>query len=164
MKKVHYYIFIFFLGSIGGWCGEFIYQILIGNGITSPGALSLPWCPIYGVAAVIISLMAHKGDNFILNTVEIAVVSLIDEYLAAWISEEIFNNRIWDYSDKFLNFQGRVCLSMTLIFVAVGLLSVYIIIPKAKKLYEKYTNKFMLTNYILIVIFILNIVVDSIIG
>lgn len=161
-KSIHYYIFIFFLGSILGWCGEVVFNLIVHNKLVNPGTLSLCWCPIYGVAAVIINLITKKEYKWWKNALIIAVVSTIDEYLAAVISEEIFNNQLWDYSNHFLNFQGRICLEMTLLFTIAGLFAIYIILPITKDFYKKYYKVINKFNYILLIIFILNIIFDSI--
>lgn len=162
-KKYHYYIFIFFLGAILGWCGEVIFNLIVNNKLVNPGTLSLCWCPIYGIAAVIIDMITKKENKIWKNALIIAIVSLIDEYIAAVISEEIFNNRLWDYSNYFLNFQGRICLGMTILFVFFGLLAIYVILPMTKKMYQKYYKIINKLNYVLLTVFILNIIVDSII-
>lgn len=163
MKKYHYYIFIFFLGSILGWCGEVIFNLVVNNKLVNPGTLYLCWCPIYGVAAVIMSLITKKEYNLITNAIIIAGISTIDEYIAAVITEEVFHNKLWDYSNHPFNFQGRICLDMTLLFVLCGLIATYIILPKSKTIYNKHQNIINKINYILLIIFILNIILQSII-
>lgn len=161
-KSIQYYIFIFFLGAISGWCGEVIFNLIVNNKLVNPGTLFLCWCPIYGIAAVVIDLITKKEYKWWKNALIIAVVSTIDEYLAAVISEEIFNNQLWDYSNYFLNFQGRICLGMTVLFVVAGLFAVYVILPRTEKFYKKYSKVINKLNYVLVTIFLLNIVVESI--
>jgi len=162
-NKYHYYIFIFFLGAILGWCGEVVFNFVVHDKLINPGTLFLCWCPIYGVAAVIIDLITKKEYKLIINAIIIATISTIDEYLAAVISEEVFNHQLWNYSKHPFNFQGRICLDMTLLFTLFGLLATYIFLPKAKKIYENNYKIINKTNYILLTIFILNIVIECII-
>lgn len=163
MKKIHYYIFIFFISSILGWCGEVIFNLIVHDKLINPGTLFLCWCPIYGIAAIIIDLITKKEYKIWQNALIIAVISIIDEYIAAFISEEIFNHKLWDYSNRFMNFQGRICLSMTILFVVIGLIAVYFFIPRVKKIYKKHYKIISKVNYILSVIFILNIIIECII-
>jgi len=163
MKKVHYYIFIFFVSSILGWCGEVIFNLLFHDKLINPGTLFLCWCPIYGIAAVIINLITKKEYRIWQNALIIAFISIIDEYMAALISEEIFNHKLWDYSNHFLNFQGRISFSMTMLFVIIGLLAIYFILPKIKYIYKKHYKIINKTNNILSIIFVFNIIIECII-
>lgn len=162
-NKFHYYIFIFFLFAILGWCGEVVFNLIVNNKLVNPGTLFLCWCPIYGIAAVIIDLIAKKEYKVWQNALTIVVVSVVDEYIAAVISEEIFNHKLWDYSNYFMNFQGRICLSMTILFVVIGLLAVYILLPMVKKIYKKNYKILNKISYVLLILFILNIIVECII-
>ena len=150
------------MASILGWCGEIVFNLIVNNKFVNPRTLSLCWCPVYGVAVIIIDLITNKKFKIWQNAVIIGVVSVIDEYLSAYISEEYFNNRLWDYSNFPLNFQGRVCLPIVFIFVACGLISIYVLIPVAKKNYEKHQKIINITSYLLLLVFILNIVYDAI--
>ena len=161
MKKVRYYIFLFFLASILGWCGEIIFNLVVNDKLVNPGTLSLCWCPVYGVAAIIIDLITNMKFKIWQNALILGFVSIVDEYLSAYISEEYFNNRLWDYSNFPLNFQGRVCLPIVFIFIACGLISIYTFIPKAKKFYEKHEKIVNIISYILLIIFVLNIIYDA---
>lgn len=163
MSKINYYLFIFFTFSIGGWISEMIFGLITMNRIVNPGSLSGPWCPIYGVAGVFICLFLYKDKSFIKNLINVFIISTLDEYLSAFISEEIFNHKIWDYSNNFLNFQGRVCLSMTLLFTFIGMMTLYLIKPIVDKIYDKYMRELNIINIILLVLFIFNIVFQSII-
>lgn len=52
------------------------------------------------------------------------VVGAIVEYTLSLIGEVFLNVKWWDYSDKFLNINGRICLLYSIFW---GLLSVYLI-------------------------------------
>lgn len=158
VSNINYYIFSFFVGSIIGYFGEVIYSLIVRNKLISPGTLLGPWCPIYGIATVIIFFMVSSKSNFIVNFIKIFLIVSIDEYLAAFISEEFFGNRIWDYSNNFLNIQGRVCLSMSLIFTIGGLLVLYFVKPLLDKVYNKFLNSIKFINLVLASLFIADII------
>lgn len=160
-NNINYYIYIFFLFAIGGWLCEIIWSYIFRDKLVNPGCLTGPWCPIYGTAALAIIIMTSKKHKFSFNFLKIFCVSTIVEYISAFISEEFFNNRIWDYSNRFLNFQGRVCLSMTLVFTISGLIYIYLIEPFVNKIYIKYKNYIKYSNIIITTLFILNILFNS---
>jgi uncharacterized membrane protein len=44
---------------------------------------------------------------------------------------------MWDYSCKFLNIDGRVCLEDSLRFAILGMVGIYLIVPLLDKLLSK---------------------------
>ena len=71
-----------------------------------------PFCGIYGVGAVFMYVILKRYFNdkktywLFLGGF---LVGSITEYILSFIGETIFNVRWWDYSDKFLNINGRIC-------------------------------------------------------
>ena len=104
-----YMIFSFFCISISAWFLEIIFSLVVRGKLVSPGTLSGPWCPVYGTTFLFLLLLIEKKDSPIYNFVKIFVIASIVEYLASFISGEIFHNVIWDYSGRFLNINGRIC-------------------------------------------------------
>ena len=92
---------------------------------TNRGFLIGPYCPIYGTAALamILILSKYKDDIIILFFVGIVISSFL-EYLTSYILEKVFKARWWDYSNKILNIDGRVCLVNSIQF---GLLCILLI-------------------------------------
>lgn len=162
MKKVYYYLFIFFVASILGWIGELIFRSLILGSFAIPGTLNFIWCPIYGVAAIIIYSIVKRNDKLWLNIIKIGTVCILDEYLAAYISEEIFNNKLWDYSTFLFNFQGRICATMTVLFIIIGIITVYFLFPILKKIYEKNYKRIKIIDYVMVILFIIDIIIKFI--
>lgn len=161
-KKINYYVFLFFVCSIVGWFLEILFSLITREKLVNPGSLSGPWCQIYGIAILIILLIVNKKDNFLITFLKISLIVSIDEYLSSLISEEVFNHKLWNYSSNFLNFQGRICLSMTILFIIGGLIIYYLVIPLLKKTYDKYSRYIKIINPILTCLFILNIIIDTI--
>ena len=89
-----------------------------------------PWCPIYGVGAVFISLLLsrHAEDPLAVFGLAILICGIL-EYSASYMLEKIFHARWWDYSTKKFNLNGRVCADTLLPFGLLGLLLVYAITP-----------------------------------
>lgn len=163
MKKIYFYIFIFLLASILGWFGEFIWRSIYFKQLVNPGALIGPFCPIYGTAAIVLFLTLSKKDKIIINLINIVIVSTLVEYCTALISEEIFNHKLWSYSHLPLNFQGRVCLNMTVVFSIVGLIGFYYIKPLVEKYYENHQLVVKYFDYIFGFLFLCNIILQPVI-
>lgn len=160
MKKLKYYSFIFLLGSVGGWFAELIWRSIYFNKLVNPGALLGPFCPIYGTAGVLLFLILKRKNNFFINFGIMTIVCTLIEYFTAVISEDIFHKSLWNYSKHPFNFQGRVCLDMTLVFVISGLIVFYFLKPKIDKFYENHLDLCKIFTIIFGIVFVLNVVVQ----
>ena len=154
-KSFNYLLFCFFLVSIIFWFIEICYSLILRNQFVLPGAWYGPYCPIYGLAFVLILLVFKKKGNVILNILKIAITVTVMEYVISFISEKLYNNIIWDYSERFLNLNGRVCLGMSLLFTITGIFMMYVFEPIIEKLYNKLGKS---TKYIIIILSIIMII------
>ena len=162
-NNYNYLLFSFFLVSIIFWFIEILYSLIFRNSFVLPGAWYGPYCPIYGLTFILLLMVFNKNGNIILNIIKIALTVSIMEYVVSFISEKLFNNIIWDYSDKFLNLNGRICLEMSLIFTIAGLLMMYLFLPLTEKIYKKLGKSVKYINIILSIIMIIDIVITLVI-
>lgn len=94
-----------------------------------------PFCSIYGLGAVVIILsLRYKffKNNYTLFVGGFLVGSIV-EYTVSFLGEMLLNVKWWDYSDRFLNVNGRICFLYSIFW---GLLGVYLmkgINPKIDK-------------------------------
>ena len=118
-RNIELYVLIFFVYALGGWILESI------GGIFNPkvkkfvnrGFLIGPYCPVYGIGVVLVSLLLNKYTNDIpvLFFLSILICGIL-EYFTGYVMEKLFNARWWDYSQKRFNINGRVCLETLLPF------------------------------------------------
>ena len=122
---------LFIIFSFIGWCSEVLYVgIFYEHKFVNRGFLHGPICPIYGFGGCAIMLLPPK----ILSTwVPLFFLSMflcsVVEYFISWLLEKLFNTLWWDYSHYKFNINGRVCLLNSLLFGAMGILSVHFVIP-----------------------------------
>ena len=110
----------FIMFSILGYVFEMVMCGIIDRKLTNRGFLCGPWIPIYGFGCLAIIWALHNlKDNVILLTILGMLITSLLEYITAWILEEIFHNKWWDYSNEKLNISGYVCLKNSLCF-AIG--------------------------------------------
>ena len=114
-------ILMFFVFSGIGWVWEVIYIGFTEGVIANRGMFHGPWLPIYGVGGCLILLLLgrfqqHPFIVFILATLLCGSM----EYMTAVAIEFFFRCRWWDYSTKFMNLNGRVCLEGLLLFGISG--------------------------------------------
>lgn len=112
-----------------GWVIESIYCSVAAKKWVNRGFLTGPLCPIYGTGAVVLAVIvnplkeylhARVPDGFGYDLLAFAGVVVagmvlcdIVEFITSVLLEKLFHARWWDYSDKFLNIQGRICLMHT---------------------------------------------------
>ena len=107
----------------------------------------------YGFGGLIIYYVSSKIINsfltgFVINFIFCGFI----EYFISFFEEKIWNNRWWDYSNKFLNINGRICLlSLTFFGLMGSLLSLYAV---------NYIDKFYgFVNYVIVVnVFVLFVI------
>lgn len=129
----------FIIYSIAGYIIETTFGLLTKGVLESKkGFLYGPFCPIYGLGAVamILGLQAFKKNNYTLFLGGFLVGSVV-EYLISFLGEVIFKVNWWDYSDKFLNLNGRICFTFSLFW---GLLAIYLL-GHFNKIVDRLINK-----------------------
>lgn len=139
MRVYNYYLLIFIIGSFLGFIIESFWCILINHRLESrKGLIYSPLIPIYGIAALLISLIINLFD--ITNYYQIFIlgllISLIVEYLSSVFQEKIFHTKSWDYSHMSFNIKGRVNLKYTLMFGIVSLIYSKYFLPKYNLLFK----------------------------
>ncbi len=134
-KKI--YILIFFTYSFAGWFMESVGGILNVKKFINRGFLIGPYCPVYGIGVVIVSILLKNYSNdipalFILSTVICGTL----EYLTSYLMEKLFNARWWDYHNKKFNINGRICLEMLIPFGIASTLIICYLNPLLLKFFQ----------------------------
>ena len=102
-----------------------------------------PFCSIYGVGAVIIILaLRYKffKNNHTLFLGGFIVGSVV-EYIISFLGEAVLNVKWWDYSDRFLNINGRICLLYSLFWGLLGIYLLRVINPRVDRLIDWIKSK-----------------------
>ncbi len=165
--KIIDYISYFFIYSCLGWIIETIYAFIIHGHFVKRGFLFGPLCPIYGFGAVILLLVTKKMygkpfQKFLIAT----ILFTLFEYIVSLLLEVVFGLRWWDYSNDFLNIQGRVSLMYTIFWGIIGLIMLEKVHPLIENLIQKIEVKISrniktIIVYVLIGILILDFVLSS---
>lgn len=138
-KEKNNIVWYFLIFSILGLIVEMSYCYVTTGVIESRKGLILgPFCPIYGVGAVILILCLKSyqyniGKLFVIG----AILGDIIEYFLSYLLEAIYGNRFWDYSYTNFHINGRISLEFTIFW---GILSVLLIIV-AKPWIDKIIGK-----------------------
>lgn len=125
--------------SFLGWVWETCYVSIKKGRYVNRGFINGPLCTIYGFGAVLIYFILKPiSENLVLLFFGGIVVATTLEYLTAVLMESIFHTSWWDYSDKRLNFQGRICLGASLGWGAASVIFFRILHPMVKDFVELY--------------------------
>lgn len=147
------YFLYFLMYAIFGWLYEVFLEVVVYRwGYSDRGVLFGPYCPVYGVGALLfIFLIYHliKDKPLKRKIVMIPVVFIlcglsatILELITSYICEIFMGSWPWQtYVDYKYNFQGRIALSPSLRFGLGGVLFLYILQPLFEKLLKKLGNK-----------------------
>lgn len=142
-------LLLFILFAVCGWIYEVIWTRFDDGVWVNRGYLFGPWLPIYGFGGMLVYVVFGKlikkpvyigklNIRFLLLFIYICLITTVVELAATYIIE-LFGTpftELWDYSDHFLNFQGRICLDASARFGVLGLMIIYGALP----LYNKIIN------------------------
>ncbi len=146
MKKNNLYnlFYIFIFGCITGWVVEGLWSLLKKGLLINHSALVIgPFNIAYGICAVTLSFLLYKYRNS--SYLKIFLISFIGgtilEYLMSLGMELVLGFTAWDYSQKFLNINGRVCLTYSIFWGLLGIAWIKMLYPKIIKFIDKIDKK-----------------------
>ena len=161
MQLIIKYSLLFFFYSAAGWLLESIYCSIGEKKIINRGFLTGPVCPIYGVAAVVMTVLIYnpfKDKPLIVFLLGIIFCDIV-EYITSYLMEKLFAARWWDYTYELLNINGRICLKHSLYWGVISVVFVRVIHPSVDKLYDKINGDYLVWIFtVILVIFILDLI------
>lgn len=162
VKNIEMLILLFFIYSFIGWMMESVGGIVKVKKFVNRGFLIGPYCPVYGVGVVLISILLKNYTNdipalFILSTVICGTL----EYATSYIMEKLFNARWWDYTNRKFNINGRICLETLIPFGVAGTTILCIINPFFINIFLNIPDMVLhITSIILSLLFIVDIIIS----
>ncbi len=153
---IWFMVMIFFAMSLAGWVWEVCLHLVSSGRFVNRGFLHGPWLPIYGSGSVLILMLPYKlRKKPLLEFLTIILLCGFLEYYISWFLEQAYGGmRWWDYSDYFLNLNGRICVEGLLAFGCGGMVFVYVCVPILERLYRRMLKKwFVVVCLLLILVF-----------
>lgn len=121
---------LFMIYSFIGWIIEMLVVAMQIGRFTSRGFFVGPYLPIFGIGAILITLLLSEYSNDILVLfIMSCVLGAVLEYVASFALEKIFHTRWWNYEKDRFNLNGRVCLSTTIGFGILGVMLIMFFNP-----------------------------------
>ena len=157
MRKIRNLIEWFIVYSMMGWIYEVVwwYMIELNRGFVNRGVLFGPWLPIYGFGMLavlgVVRLFKIKKPLpiFLVGTALVTGVELLGSYIMEWTVGYI----MWDYSDMFGNFEGRISVKTSILFGLLILLGIYSVQPRMEK-FQKRFDKNVVHNILFVLVFL----------
>lgn len=163
----NYLYFMFY--SFIGWIYELFFFLFQGE-LVNRGFLFGPYLPIYGIGSLFLIYILNglikkkitiKKVNItpIIIFLLVFVITTIVEYVGHFVLDEYFNIILWDYSQDYLNINGRVCFYASRNFAIMGTIGLYFIQPKLEFFLNKLNDLKINALFIgLLLIFIIDFV------
>ncbi|MCB5953864.1 putative ABC transporter permease [Enterococcus sp. CWB-B31] len=128
--------YLFILNKLSSYFPVLKKYPLIGN---IPLIWGLPLIQIYGIGGVLMTvffgrLKKHPIRLFFVGAFWMTLFELFSSYLTSWLLGRTY----WDYSQEFMNFQGRICLKSTIMWGILSLFAVMLLGPLLDKLYQRF--------------------------
>lgn len=135
MYTIPQWILFFYIYCFFGWVWESAYVSICKRKLVNRGFLKGPFLPLYGSGAVcILAATIPVRDNIPAMFVVGMAAATALEYVTGVVMERLFRVRYWDYTGKFLNVNGHICLASTLCWGVMTVLVVKVIHVRIEEL------------------------------
>ena len=117
-------LWLFFVYSFLGWMIETVVAAGKQKRFVNRGFYSGPMCFVYGVSAVLMTVVLPElYGNIILQFLGCTVLATTVEWFTGKLLERITGKRWWDYSATRWNFDGYICLPYSILWGILGVLA-----------------------------------------
>lgn len=127
--------YLFLTGAVSGWFLELFYRRFFSKcnpkrKWINPGFCTGPYLPLYGFGLCLLYMIAKLCNNWfqgisvqqmLVLIAFMAVMMTGIEYISGILCLKLFNIRLWDYRNEWLNVQGLICPKFSLYWTILGL-------------------------------------------
>ncbi len=152
-REFDYYALLFFALAFVGWLWEVLLFFCTEHAFINRGVYRGPYLPVYGVGGLLICFLLRrlKKKPLLVFLFSMLICSVL-EYFTSYLFERRFGTRWWDYSEHFLNLNGRVCLLGAVVFGLGGTALVCVFLPFYERIYEKIPGRWRAALCILLLL------------
>ncbi len=123
-------LWFFLIYSLLGWCAGVVVAALRKHSFVNTGFLTLPFCPVYGVAAVVFSIfLPELKDRLFFLFVAGAVLSAFLVIVTGVLLERIFHRKWWDYTRYRFQFEGFITLPHLIVWGVLAVVCIRVTNP-----------------------------------
>lgn len=165
-KNIRYFILYFLIYAFLGWLLETFYAVSTLGHFVKRGFLYGPLCPIYGWGAIIlISLLQKYKSNSLKLFFYSGIVFSIFEYIVGFALDALFATKWWDYTNDFMNLNGRISIFFSFAWGIIALIFINHIHPFIEKKVQKIIKK--IPNFIQLLLIksaVIAVIIDTILS
>ena len=164
INSFKYLLLYFLIYAFIGWLLETFYALFTLGHFTNRGFLYGPICPIYGFGAIILILLLqiYKSNSFKLFFYS-AIIFSIFEYIVGFALDALFAAKWWDYTNDFMNLNGRISIFYSFAWGIIAILFINHIHPFIEKCTNRIFKKIPeIYHIILINTLLIILVVDTV--
>ena len=156
-------IYFFIIGAFAGWLLECMFKFIAKDFRHTPGILNTPFCILYGLGTVVLSLVINRvTDNTIVLFIISMVVLSVMEYVTFVLLKKIYNVQLWSYDNMTFNLDEKVCLEFSLIWGLLGALYIKYLLPVLSSFFAAAQGlAFTIALYLLFAIILTDFVYSS---
>lgn len=153
---------IFVIGSVFGFFAEMLYALVYTRTLQiRQGLIYGPFIQVYGMGAIayyaLVSKIKEPKKLFFAGM----LMGGILEYLCSFFQEIFFGTISWDYSNLFLNLNGRVCLLYSFYWGIIAVAFLKIVYPLLNKIEPLiYKKSVKIFTYIFMIFMTFDIVIS----
>lgn len=151
--------------SIAGFLIETTFAIFTKGVIESRKSfLYGPFCAIYGIGAISMIIFLKNEKKVWKLFIFGAIIGATVEYLMSFLCEKIFGVKWWDYSNAFLDIQGRTCIGYAISWGLLAIVLIKFINPYVDKFIQnlkKNKNIFKVATSIFVILFMFDALITS---
>lgn len=123
------------IGSVFGYVAEMLYSLVYTRTLVfRQGLLYGPFVQVYGFGAIAYYLLVSKIREPKQVFFAGMLMGGILEYLCSFFQEIFFGTVSWDYTNLFLNVNGRTCLLYCLYWGIIGVVYLKLFFPLFEKI------------------------------
>ena len=158
MKKFYKLFYIFVISSVCGYFIELIWTFVTRGIFVNHSAVAIgPFNFAYGICAVALTLLLEKYKDE--SYLKIFILSFIGgsvlEYIMSYGMEVVVGFTAWDYSHRFLNINGRICLLYSIFWGILGIVWIKGLYPRLDKVFSKAKEKIYKPATICVTLFLI---------
>ena len=133
-----YCIYFFLIGAFAGWLLECVFKYFSKNFRATPGILNTPFCILYGLGTLVLSVIITKvTNNFWLLFFLSMLVLTVMEYITFILLQKVYGVKLWDYRDMTFSINEKVCLEFALVWGLLGALYIKYVLPIITNFYVR---------------------------
>lgn len=135
-------LWIFIIGCFVGYVLEVCFNLIrTHNFETRQGLIYGPFAPVYGIGMLAFYLILPRLKKMSHVFLVSSVLGGVTEYLCSYFQQRWFGTVSWDYSNLFLNINGRTSFSFCVTWGILGIVFIKFLYPFIEKAFDKINYK-----------------------